>query len=117
MTVGASPQRRRLNPSAKGALLPVLPLLPLLLLAACSTHAAPPQQRQQPVASAVWTNSLGMAFVRVPAGRFWMAALSQPTHWHASTLSSNPHALPNWPTRDRHTRCGFAALFIWANTR
>ena len=45
--------------------------LAALLLAGCQ-HTPPPQAG---LAAAHWVNSLGMAFVRVPAGTFWMGGV------------------------------------------
>ena len=40
---------------------------------ACALAAPPADQSPH-----VWTNSLGMAFVKVPAGRFWMGSAESP---------------------------------------
>ena len=50
-----------------------LALLFALTPLACALAAPPADQSPQ-----VWTNSLGMAFVKVPAGRFWMGSAESP---------------------------------------
>ena len=46
------------------------PLALVVCMALPTAHAAPPQP--------AWRNSLGMAFVRVPAGTFWMGSADTP---------------------------------------
>ena len=50
-----------------------LALLFALTPLACALAAPPADQSPQ-----VWTNSLGMAFVKVPAGSFWMGSAESP---------------------------------------
>ncbi|RIX67874.1 formylglycine-generating enzyme family protein, partial [Acidovorax cavernicola] len=49
--------------------------LALLAATAAAQDAAP---ALQPTGSAVWSNSLGMAFVRIPAGSFAMGSAEDP---------------------------------------
>ena len=51
-------------------------LCALALLAACAAHAGPPPGSTTPPNT--WTNSLGIVFVRVPAGSFTMGGVESP---------------------------------------